>query len=403
LRTASGLAAADAERGGARAADGDRRFRPDVEGLRAVAVGTVVLYHGGIPGLGGGFVGVDVFFVISGFVITRLLLGQVERSGRPRFAEFYARRARRILPAAAFVALVAAFFSYRYLGFVRGNLISDDMRWVAVFLGNVHFAAAGTNYFQAEIPPSTLQNYWSLAVEEQFYLIYPALLFALAYVRGRTPVRVRLFVAGAAIFAVSYAWSIVYTRHNPAAAYFSLSTRAWELALGGMVAAGTQMWRRIPPAAAAAIAWVGMALIVAATVGLSASTPYPGSIALLPVAGSALVILGGVAAPRRGPEMILGTAPFRWIGKLSFSIYLWHWPIVMTVEENRLHEISVAHRLILIALSVVASVVTFYGLEDPIRRSGFLSRRPVRSLLVGAAIIVTMLVVGTWEIHLHHG
>jgi peptidoglycan/LPS O-acetylase OafA/YrhL len=388
---------------GERAADGDRKFRPDVEGLRAVAVATVVLYHAGIPGFRGGFIGVDVFFVISGFVITRLLLGQVERKGRPSFAEFYARRARRILPAGAFVAVVTVFFAYRYLGFVRGNLMADDLRWLAVFLGNVHFAAVGTNYFQAEVPASTLQNYWSLAVEEQFYVLYPALLLAVTLVGRRLSTRTKLMGVATLIFAGSYAYSIVYTHQNPGAAYFDLSTRAWELALGGMVAAGTGLWRRIPPYTAAVIAWTGIGLIALATFGISGSTPYPGWIAIVPVLGSALTILGGVAAPRTGPELVLGTSAFRWIGKLSYSIYLWHWPIVMTAQEAAGHPLAIYQRFGLVALSVVASVVTFYGLEDPIRRSRWLSRLPARSIFLGLALVAAMLLIGTAEIHVHHG
>lgn len=388
---------------GERAADGDRRFRPDVEGLRAVAVATVVLYHAHIPGVRGGFVGVDVFFVISGFVITRLLLGQVERAGRPDFLGFYARRARRILPAGALVALVAVLFSYRYLGFVRGNLMADDLRWVAVFLGNVHFAAVGTNYFQAEVPASTLQNYWSLAVEEQFYVVYPALLLALTLVRGRLPIRGRLVLLGTAVFVASYSWSIVDTHRNPGAAYFAVSTRAWELALGGVVAASTGVLSRVPPRVAAGTAWMGMGLIVLSTVMLTAGTPYPGSAALLPVMGSALVIAGGVAAPAHGPELILGTLPFRWIGKLSYSIYLWHWPILMTAEEDARHTLPLHDRLGLVLLALVASVVTFHGLEDPVRRSRTLARLPLRSILLGALVVVAMLAVGTAEIHLHPG
>ncbi|HMC39406.1 MAG TPA: acyltransferase [Acidimicrobiales bacterium] len=384
-----------------RAADRDRKFRPDVEGLRAVAVGTVVAYHAGIPGVTGGYVGVDVFFVISGYVITRLLLGQVDRRGRPRFGEFYARRARRILPAGGFVAVVSVFFAYRYLGFIRGGLIADDLRWVGVFLGNVHFSDVGTNYFQSELPPSTLQNYWSLAVEEQFYVIYPALITLLTLVAVRTSIRAKLTVTAVAIAVGSFAWSVWYTRHNPAASYFALSTRAWELALGGVVAAGTTLWSRVPERAAALIAWAGLAAIAYASFAFGPSTPYPGWIAVIPVVGSALVILGGVPAPASGPEVVLGTAPFRWIGKLSFSIYLWHWPILMTAEQDAGHRLPAADRAGLLVLVVAASVLTFYGLEDPVRRARPLARRPGLSILIGLAVVATMVLVGTVELHSH--
>jgi peptidoglycan/LPS O-acetylase OafA/YrhL len=366
-----------------------------------VAVATVVLYHAGIPGMGGGYIGVDVFFVISGFVITRLLLGQVERSGRPRFGEFYARRARRILPAAGFVAVVSVFFAYRYLGFIRGGLIANDLRWVGLFFGNVHFSNVGTNYFQAGLPPSTLQNYWSLAVEEQFYVIYPALIGVLTLVAVRRSIRAKLAVTAIAIAIGSFAWSVWYTHHNPAASYFALSTRAWELALGGLVAAGTTVWSRIPERVGALLAWAGIAGIAYATFAFSTSTPYPGWIALIPVAGTAFVILGGVPAPASGPGAVLSTTPLRWIGKLSFAIYLWHWPILMTAQEDAGHRLPFADRAGLLLLVLVASVVTFYGLEDPVRRARSLARRPAVSILVGLAVVATMVIVGTVELHSH--
>jgi peptidoglycan/LPS O-acetylase OafA/YrhL len=174
------------------AQDHDRTFRPDVEGLRAVAVAVVVLYHAGVAGFGGGYVGVDVFFVVSGFVITKLLLGQMEQSGRPRLAEFYGRRARRILPAAGLVGLVAVLAAYKWLGFIQGNETADDARWVAVFFANNHFASEGTNYFQSQLPPSPLQNYWSLAVEEQFYVVYPTALLLLGLLARKVPIRTRV-------------------------------------------------------------------------------------------------------------------------------------------------------------------------------------------------------------------
>ena len=154
-------------------APGDRRFRPDVEGLRAVAIGFVVLYHAGVPLVSGGYIGVDVFFVISGFVITGLLLRERQVNGSTSIVSFYARRVRRILPAATLVIISTVVLAYVALGVVSGNNTADDGRWAAVFLANFHFESVGTNYFTALRPPSPLQNYWSLSVEEQFYLVYP--------------------------------------------------------------------------------------------------------------------------------------------------------------------------------------------------------------------------------------
>ena len=187
----SGSALADRQIGAdeeAGTSPGDRRFRPDVEGLRAVAVVLVVLYHAQVPGLSGGYVGVDVFFVISGFVITGVLLRERDETGGSSLLNFYARRLRRILPAATLVILATVAASYLLLGYVSGDSVANDGRWAAVFLSNLHFAKAGTNYLTSMLPPSPLQNYWSLSVEEQFYIVFPTLfLLATRLRRFATP------------------------------------------------------------------------------------------------------------------------------------------------------------------------------------------------------------------------
>lgn len=380
-----------------------RHFRPDIEGLRGLAVAVVVLYHAGIGGFSGGYVGVDVFYVISGFVITGLLLRQVGRYGRPRFIEFYARRARRILPAAGLVVLVAVVVSYGALGFIRGNEISDDARWVAVFLGNYHFAAEGTNYFQSQLPPSPLQNYWSLSIEEQFYVFYPLAITGLVLVLRRLPITVKLLAFTSAVFVVSLVWSVHYTSADATGAYFSLWARAWELALGGLLAAGAQWFCRLSGALRSVLGWLGVGAIIGGVVGFSAATLYPGWAAVLPVVGAGLVILAGLGTSRAGPEVVLASKPFRWVGKLSFSIYLWHWPILAIATQDASHPLSVGHRLALVGLSVVAAAVTFYVLENPVRNSAWLARRPRTSVALGLAIVAVMLVVATVEIHLHPG
>ena len=202
---------------------GDRRFRPDVQGLRAVAVVLVVLFHANIPGLRGGYVGVDVFYVISGFVITGVLLRERTQAGSTSLLHFYTRRIRRILPAASLVIIASVVAAYGFLGSESGNQNAIDARWASVFLVNVHFAATGTNYLASQMPPSVLQNYWSLAVEEQFYLVYPAIFLVVAGIALRSSLRRRIaWVLGVAIVA-SFVWSIVQTSNNPTAAFFSPS------------------------------------------------------------------------------------------------------------------------------------------------------------------------------------
>ncbi len=215
---------------------GDRRFRPDVEGLRAVAVLLVVLFHAGVPHMEGGFVGVDVFFVISGFVITGLLLRERSSTGKTSLLSFYGRRCRRILPAASLVIIVTVLASYHWLGYLRGDQTAVDGRTASLFFANLHFASIGTNYLGAQLPPSPLQNFWSLSVEEQFYLVYPTIFLSLAMFGRRLTLRVKLTVTLIAVVAASFAWSIVQTSSNATSAYFSPFTRAWELAIRPVVA-----------------------------------------------------------------------------------------------------------------------------------------------------------------------
>jgi len=390
--------AGDSSDSGQHPGDPDRSFRPDVEGLRAVAVCLVVLFHAGVPGLGGGYVGVDVFFVISGFVITRVLLKRIGSSGRPYFGEFYARRSRRILPAAGLVVLVTVFATYRWLGFIRGDEVANDARWVAVFLGNFHFAAQGTNYLAGQLPPSPLQNFWSLGVEEQFYLIYPAALAVVCLVGRRFTIQSRLLVFTAVIFIVSYWWSIHYTSVNGPAAFFSTFTHAWELAIGGFIAAGDGIWKRLNPVVAALLAWLGLIAVLLAGTHFSTGTQYPGWIAILPVGGTALVVIGGFKASVGGAEVFLGARPMRWIGKISFSIYLWHWPILSIAGEDASKPLRLADKLCLVAVSVLLAAATYYAIENPVRRSRLLAKHRVLSIALGLVIVVMMLSFATYKI-----
>ena len=247
---------------------GDRRFRPDVQGLRAVAVALVVLYHAGIPGVPGGFIGVDVFFVISGFVITGLLLREQQASGAISMLGFYARRCRRIIPAATVVILATTAAAYLVLGAVAGNGAADDGRWAAVFLSNFHFESVGTNYLTALSPPSPLQNFWSLSVEEQFYLVFPGLFLVVSSVSTRMSLRSRLTLMLAVVVACSFFWSITESATHPTTSYFSPFTRAWELALGALIALAGPWLHRIPEWWSSVVTWMGLGAIVVAALSI---------------------------------------------------------------------------------------------------------------------------------------
>lgn len=370
-------------------------FREDIEGLRAVAVLAVVLFHAGVPGIGGGYVGVDVFFVISGFLITGLLWREVSTSGTVRLRRFYGARARRLLPASAAVGVVTAIASFVLLPPLQVKNVLIDGIANALYVGNYLFALQGVDYHLAYTPPSPFLHYWSLGVEEQFYLVWPAMIIVTAWLirrvrRQRTeanatasvrPYLVVLVLVGV----VSFALSLAATALLPSVAFFSLPTRAWELAVGGLVGLTAAHWRRLPAPIVAIAAWGGLALILVACTVLSATTPFPGTAALLPVLGTVLVIGAGCAAPAGGVGRILSLPPMRAIGRASYSWYLWHWPVLVLAAPLLGHSLGLVERLVTVVISGVLAVVTLRLIENPIRLADSLRRSPARSLAVGGA------------------
>ncbi len=282
-------------------------FRPDIEGLRAVAVIAVVLYHAGIPGVTGGYIGVDIFFVISGFLITGLLFREVTTADTVRLGPFYGARARRLLPAAATVGIITAIGAAVVLPPLQARSVFLDGIASALYVGNYRFAMQGTDYLGSNMP-SPFQHFWSLGVEEQFYLVWPVLIIGTAWLVRRvaprglaasraTPYAVVLGLVGVASLTAAVLW----TRTSPPWAFFSLPTRAWELAAGGLLALSIQQWRRLSLVTASIVGWGGLALILLTCTQLNAGTPYPGTAALLPVLGTALIIGGGCVTGGLGP------------------------------------------------------------------------------------------------------
>ena len=398
----SGLARLDTPAPGRAGEDSGRehrRFRPDVEGLRAVAVLLVVLYHAHAGLVPGGYVGVDVFFVISGFLITGQLVRELQTDGRISFLAFYARRARRILPAAMLVLVLTAVASALLLNPLAAKRALDDVVSAVYFGANVHFAAQGADYFNAGLSPSPVQHFWSLSVEEQFYIVWPLLLVvsSMGWLRlsrrGRRervhrPVIGAVVVVLAALAAISLMASITETTTSPSWAYFSIVTRAWELAVGAMLALALPRVARIDRRLAVPLSWVGLSCIALAAGLFSGTTSYPGDFALLPVLGSAAVIAGGTArASRRfGAEALLGTPPFQRVGAWSYSWYLWHWPALVLVPAALGHPLSELQALALAAGSLVIAVMSFVLLERPIRRIQIVGRRPALALAAGVAL-----------------
>ena len=352
------------------------KFRGDLEGMRGVAVALVVLFHFDLLGVRGGFVGVDVFYVLSGFLITSLLLHELCETGAVGLAAFYARRARRILPAAAVTIVVVLIAATQIVAPLDQPDLASDAAACGVFVCNITFAIRATSYF-ASAAPSPLLHFWSLGVEEQFYLLWP--LFLLLAFRCRRP---RLFTWSLCL--ASFAIGLSLSALMPPWAFFSFPSRAWQLAAGALVALHAPSLGGLPRVIARWSGALGLALLAVAAATFDATTTYPGFAAIVPTVGVALVIAGGVRQPS-GP---LSLGPLRWLGRVSYSLYLYHWPVAV-LGAATLGPLSPATRAVLMALSIALAAVSRSVIEEPFLRGrvAYISRRPV-TLAIGATALV---------------
>ncbi|MGL5810092.1 MAG: SGNH hydrolase domain-containing protein [Nocardioides sp.] len=358
------------------AAAGARRFRPDIQGLRAVAIILVVLYHAEVPWISAGYVGVDVFFVISGFLITGQLLRQVSRDSKVSLTAFYAGRIRRLLPPALIVVIATLLAARVWDSVFHVRSVTTDALWTLVYGINFHLAAQGVDYQNDHGPVSPLQHMWSLAVEEQFYVVWPLLVALCAWLGGRH--RVRL-VAGVlvALTAASLYLSVDQTAANPTYAYFGSHTRAWELALGALLAIGahrlSELCRSVS-SAMSALSWSGLAAIVASAVVYDDGTAFPGTAALLPVLGTCAVIAAGCGPRPSGAERVLGLGAMQGIGKVSYGWYLWHWPMVVLIPLAAGRELGPIYLVQISVLALWFAVLTRHLVENPALRSRLRAR-----------------------------
>ena len=313
---ASGPDAAAARRG----TEKRSTFRPDVQGLRAIAVLLVVLYHSGVETLSGGFIGVDAFFVISGFLITTHLLESLATHGRISFPAFYARRARRILPAALLVAALTTVAAWIWMPPLALEEVVRGAIATAFYVPNFLFAVQGTDYL-AGTSPSVFQHYWSLGIEEQFYLFWPAILGAgFVLCRRREG---RLFAVAAVLTLASSLAGVLWMGISTPWAFFGLHTRAWELGVGALIAflLRSRAARRLQHPAVGLLAWAGLAALLAGALLYDDATAFPGAAAALPVLATAAMIVGGNASGGLHATRLLGLAPFQLIGAISYSLY----------------------------------------------------------------------------------
>jgi peptidoglycan/LPS O-acetylase OafA/YrhL len=374
-------------------AGSSEHFRPDIEGLRAVAILVVVAFHAGIPGFHGGFIGVDVFFVLSGYLITSLLTRELTQTGRIDMPRFYARRVRRLLPGAC-LALAATVLIGRYLfspleqtGFARAAVATS------LYVSNLWFATTATDYLGDSADTNPLLHTWSLAVEEQFYIVWPAILM-FAYLRGRRPMW-SLTLAVWLVTVVSLCVSIWLTHVAQPWAFFGSPARAWEFGAGALAFAALQNRRPIPPIARDVASWAALLALLWAVFAYDRQTPFPGVAALVPAIATAILLAAGAQAPGTSVGRVLAVRPMRWFGTMSYSWYLWHWP-VLVLARSYYGPLSLVERAFWAVASLAIAVVAFRLVEDPVRHSRYLAERARRSIRLAVALTASCALLGLW-------
>ena len=378
-------------RGASTAARPAFRYRADIDGLRALAVIPVLFFHAGFTGFSGGFVGVDVFFVISGYLITSIILEDIE-AGRFSIISFYERRIRRIFPALFGTLLVSTVIAALILLPDELKNFGQSVTAATLFASNVLFwEEAG--YFARAADEMPLLHTWSLAVEEQFYLVFP--LFLVLLVRtGRNSV---VFTAAAIL--LSFALAIWAVPHAPDAAFYLAPMRAWELLLGALLAMGA-----LPPprrqAARDALSVAGLAFLLWSVFTFSAETSFPGASALLPCLGTALLIHAGADGPSIGGRM-LSWRPIVLTGLVSYSLYLWHWPLLVFGELYALRELTGAEALGILLLSGLIATLSWRYVERPFRGRNPVLTRP--RLFAAAGVVMLSAIVTGLSLHLFDG
>jgi peptidoglycan/LPS O-acetylase OafA/YrhL len=376
-----------------------RELRPDIQALRAVAVMSVVLYHLWPLRFRGGFVGVDIFFVISGFLITRHLVEEVVRTGTISLSRFWARRIRRLLPAAFVVLLASVLLLLLLMPRVTWQLNLQEIGASGAYVENWLLGFHSIDYLAAHNSATLVQHYWSLSVEEQFYLGWP-LLMLLALAGGRlarraTPKSALRWALGL-VGIGSLAFSVVFTIARPPLAFFVTPTRAWEFAAGGLLALAPplELGSR-GPAVRAAGTWTGLLVIACSVLLITGEQPFPGWIALVPVVGAVLVLAGGTSPVRWSPARLAGQAPVQWVGNYSYSLYLWHWPLIVVAPWLLHGPTTWRAKVMILVASLVLAFLTKRFVEDPVRSGRRWQTRRWPSYAF-AAVSMVVLLTFTW-------
>lgn len=404
--TARTIPAHAAPRGGRIAARVPSEFRPDIQGLRAVAVLLVVLFHLWPNRLPGGFVGVDVFFVISGYLITAHMYREAATTGTLSLRRFWARRIRRLLPASLLVLAVSAVATVLFLPATVWTMTARQIAASALYIQNWALAADAVDYMAEDNVPTIAQHYWSLSVEEQFYVFWPVLVLGLVFLAGRpvwrrpAPMRTFLIVGFGVVGAISLAWSVVATANEQSTAYFVTPTRVWEFVAGALVAMIVVPGARYGTTRGA-LGWLGLGAIVTSAVLFDGQSLFPGWIALLPVLGTVAVIVAGATLSRNTSARWLSRRPLVFIGDISYSVYLWHWPLIIVVPHLTGVDLRFLDKIGIFAATITLAWLSKILVEDPMRTKPFLAAMPWRSFAfaaVGMAVVVAGTIVITDEV-----
>lgn len=367
--------------------------RVDIDGLRAIAVGLVVAFHIRVPMFEGGFIGVDMFFVISGFLITGILAREYDTRNTIRLGRFWARRVRRLLPASTATLLVTMLAATFLLSPIAAETTARTALYAAAYVPNLFLAVESADYFARDISRNPLVHFWSLAVEEQFYLAWPLVMLGLSSLsaRLRSP---RVMVGGLAVISIaSFAHSVQLTNAASTWAYYSPLSRAWEFAIGGLLAiAAPKIGERLNAAASQALGLGGFALIAFALLNIDETTAFPGWNAVIPVVGTLMVIAARLQ-PNTPLGLPLAIAPTQWLGRISYGWYLWHWPFIV-IAELYFGTLSGPARVLAALASLVVADVTHRLIENPVRFHPRLVASNMANYALAAILLTVSLTLG---------
>lgn len=378
-------------------------YRKDVQGLRALAILLVIAAHAKIPGLAGGFIGVDVFFVISGYLITGLLFKELTTNNQINFIRFYARRLKRLLPALALVVIASALFAYKLLPFTEQLPQATSAAAAIFWVSNIQFAFHDLDYFGSQADQNIYLHTWSLGVEEQFYLVWP-LLLALVFraTKGKISSRTALVTTLGIIGIASFIACIVQTAQDAGLAFYLPLFRAWQFCAGGLVFLLTD---KIGPNRnifkVTSISISGLLLIIGSAIFMKGSMPYPGFLAAIPTFGTAMLIAGGVGNSKSIISKLLESSTTQKIGDISYSWYLWHWPVL--ILGGLLFPLdSAKNQLLLITISWSLAVITYRLFENPIRSNIKIEKFHGWHIIIGLSACVAISIQSmNWQSHLH--